>query len=295
MIPKRMSIDLHTHTTASDGTLTPTELVELAAEKQLEAVAVTDHDTIDGTAEAMRAGKRLGVEVVPGCELSASSPRGAGWLHIVGLWIPERPTELIKAFDWLQEGRRVRNHEIAEKLRKLGVNTTYERVAARATGTVGRPHFAQELLDLGVVRTMDQAFSQWLGDRGKAYVPKRKLSPERALEILKSEGATTILAHPYILALGRKTLEDLIRHLKDHGLDGIEVDYTEHDSEQRNYYRKLADKYDLLVSGGSDFHGNVKPLVKLGTGKGDVDVPYSVLETMKQARTEQGLWVTQKP
>ncbi|GAB7021774.1 PHP domain-containing protein [Salidesulfovibrio brasiliensis] len=295
MLPRTMSIDLHTHTTASDGTFTPTELVELAAEKGLEAVAVTDHDTVDGTAEAMRAGERVGVEVIPGCELSASSPRGAGWLHIVGLFIQPDPTALLEAFAWLQEGRRQRNHEIAEKLQRLGINTSYERVAARATGTVGRPHFAQELLDLGVVNSLDQAFSQWLGDRGKAYVPKRKLSPERALEVLKSVGATTVLAHPYILSLGRNTLETLVKHLKDHGLDAIEVDYTEHNSEQRGYYRKLAEKYDLLESGGSDFHGNVKPLVRLGTGKGDVHVPYSVLEAMKKAREEQGLWVTKRP
>lgn len=295
MVSTTMSIDLHTHTTASDGTFTPTQLVELASRKQLEAIAITDHDTVSGLEEGIAAGKQFNVEVIPGCEISATSPEGAGWLHIVGLFLPPKPQKLLATFDWLIEGRLNRNLEIVEKLRKNGIAIEYETIAAKAEGTVGRPHIAQTMLDMGVVTSIQQAFKEWLGDRGKAYVPKRKLAPEKALELIREEGALSVLAHPYILALGRDTLDKLCKRLKDNGLDAIEVDYTEHSSEQRQYYRKLAQKYDLLESGGSDFHGAVKPLVHLGVGKGDVDVPYSVLKTMKDWRRKKGLWVTERP
>lgn len=290
-----MSIDLHTHTTASDGTLTPAQLVEHAAGVGLEAVAVTDHDTVDGIEEALEAGKRFGVEVIPGCELSTTSPQGSGWLHIVGLWVPSEPQELLDAFEWLQKGRYERNHEIVEKLRRNGISITYDKVAERAAGTIGRPHFAQELVALGVVSNPEQAFREWLGERGKAYVPKRKLSPEQAIETLHKVGATSVLAHPYILGMSMKRLEQLCTHLRDNGLEAIEVDYTEHTSQQRAAYGEMADRLSLMRSGGSDFHGEVKPLVKLGTGRGDVDVPYSVLETLKRYRSEKGLWVTERP
>ncbi|WP_243544765.1 PHP domain-containing protein [Pseudodesulfovibrio tunisiensis] len=284
-----MSIDLHTHSTVSDGTLTPTELVREAAAAGLSAMALTDHDTVKGVPEALEAGKRFGIEVIPGCELSVTSPKGAGWLHIVGLWIPENPEKLEAAFEWVIEGRANRNHEIADRLRHLGVNIRYEDVVARATGTVGRPHFAQELMHLGVVSSINEAFHEWLGENGKAYVPKRKLSPEQAISVLLEEGATPILAHPFILGLQGDQMETAVRELVDLGLEGIEVHYTEHDSADTDRFMALAEKFNLLVSGGSDFHGTVKPDIKLGVGRGDLNVPDELLERMKAHRRAKGL------
>lgn len=282
-------IDLHTHSTASDGTLSPTELVRHARDEGLAAIALTDHDTIKGLDEAEEAGREYGVEVIRGCELSLESPVGAGWLHMVALWVPEDASELQAAFDWLIEGRATRNHEIVEKLRSQGINITYEAVAARADGTIGRPHFAQELLSLGVVSSIGEAFNVWIGDHGRAYVPKRKLTPEKALTLLNDIGATSILAHPFALELKNDALEDLIVKLKGLGLDGIEVVYSEHTEAQTKAYWDIAERNNLLISGGSDFHGSVKPHINLGTGKGKLRIPYELLEAMKERRRGRGL------
>jgi len=282
-------IDLHTHTTASDGTFTPTELVKHAKEIGLSAIAITDHDTIAGLEEAVTAGKEFGVEVIRGCELSLESPVGAGWLHMVALWVPEQADELQAAFDWLIEGRMNRNHEIIAKLRSLGINITYEAVAERAGGTIGRPHFAQELLSLGVVSSIGEAFKVWIGDHGRAYVPKRKLTPENALRILNTIGATSILAHPFALELSMKSTEALILDLKDMGLDGMEVLYSEHSESDTKAYWKMAERNNLLISGGSDFHGTVKPHISLGKGRGNLNIPVELLEAMKQRRRDRGL------
>jgi predicted metal-dependent phosphoesterase TrpH len=284
-----MSIDLHTHSTASDGTLSPTELIRLAKDIGLDAIALTDHDTISGLDEAEEAGRELGIEVIRGCELSLESPRGAGWMHVVALWVPPHPEELTAAFDWVIEGRLTRNHEIVKKLRSQGIGITYEAVAARAGGTIGRPHFAQELLSLGVVSNMDEAFKVWLGDNGRAYVPKRKLKPEQALGILKRAGATSILAHPFILGLDEQGTEGLVRELQGYGLDGMEVYYPEHDDAATKIFKAMAERLGLLISGGSDFHGSVKPRISLGRGKGGLHVATELLDAMKADRRAKGL------
>ncbi|WP_222705785.1 PHP domain-containing protein [Salidesulfovibrio onnuriiensis] len=287
-------IDLHTHSTASDGTDSPRELVRKAAEIGLEALALTDHDTLQGLPEALEAGREFGVEVVPGCELSVESPEGVGWIHIVGLWIPEEAEPLQRAFDWVIEGRETRNHEIIARLRKLGINITYDNVVARAGGTVGRPHIAQELLSLGVVESVQHAFGQYLGDNGRAYVPKRKLSREQAIGVLREVGATSILAHPFMLGPSPALVESIVGGLKDMGLDGMEVFYTEHDESATKLFGRLADKFGLLKSGGSDYHGHVKPGTKLGVGKDNLDISYDLLEAMKEARRARGQWVTER-
>jgi len=284
-----MSIDLHTHSTASDGTLTPTELVKLAKETGLDAIAITDHDTFQGVPEALEAGKKFGIEVIPGCELSLESPEGAGWMHVVALWIPPDPKELQTSFDWVIEGRKNRNHEIVKKLRSLGINITYEGVAARAKGTIGRPHFAQELISLGVVSTINEAFKIWLGDNGRAYIPKRNLMPKQAFDILNNIGATSILAHPFTLGLDLPKTERLVSKLIGYGLDGIEVYYSEHDDAATKAYKEMAERLGLLASGGSDFHGDVKPRIRLGKGKGGLHVPTELLDKMKEDRRAKGL------
>ncbi|NDV18172.1 PHP domain-containing protein [Pseudodesulfovibrio sp. JC047] len=284
-----MSIDLHTHSTASDGTLSPRELIKLAKETGLDAIAITDHDTLQGIPEAMEAGREFGIEVIPGAELSLESPEGTGWIHVVALWIPEEAPTLQKAFDWIQEGRRNRNHEIVEKLRSLGINITYESVAARAMGTLGRPHFAQELLSLGVVSSMEEAFKVWLGDNGRAYVPKRKLTPGQAFPILNELGATSILAHPFALGRNYADTEKIVKDLMTYGMDGMEVYYTEHTDADIKEYKAMAERLGLLISGGSDFHGSVKPKIRLGKGKGGLHVPTELLDRMKADRRAKGL------
>jgi len=269
--------------------MSPTELVEHAKKAGLKAIAITDHDTFSGVAEAVEAGNRLGVEVIPGCELSLDAPAGAGWMHVVALWLPEDPAPLREAFDWVLEGRLNRNHEIVEKLRTLGVNITYDAVAARAGGTIGRPHFAQELLHLGVVSSIQEAFNVWLGDNGRAYVPKRKLTPERAFAILNEIGATSILAHPFALNLKGPETEALVKDLQALGLDGMEVYYSEHSQTETQLYKEMAERLGLLISGGSDFHGAVKPAISLGKGKGGLRIPYELLEAMKEDRRSKGL------
>ncbi|BDQ37844.1 phosphatase [Pseudodesulfovibrio nedwellii] len=284
-----MSIDLHSHSTASDGTLSPTELIKLAKESGLDAIAITDHDTFQGVPEALAAGEKYGIEVIPGAELSLESPEGTGWIHVVALWLPENAIELQEAFDWVQEGRKTRNQEIVEKLRTLGINITYEGVAARAKGTIGRPHFAQELMALGVVSSIDEAFKVWIGDNGRAYIPKRKLTPEQAFPILNKIGATSILAHPFALGLNLKDTEKVVKDLMEFGLDGIEVYYTEHSDAEVKAYKEMAERLGLLLSGGSDFHGSVKPKIRLGKGKGGLHVPTELLEKMKKNRRSKGL------
>lgn len=281
-------IDLHTHSTASDGTLSPGELVALAKRSGLAAIALTDHDTVAGLPRAVAAGQQHGVEVIPGCELSVDAP--AGFMHIVGLFLPERPTGLEEGFAWLNERRASRNTRIVDKLRAIGVDVTYDRVLEIAgDGTVGRPHIARAIVQAGAAANLQEAFDRYIGEHGRAYLPKDKFSPAKALELLKAEGATTILAHPYTLELDHDAFRALLTDLKAMGLDGIEAHYTEHTRTMTENYLALAEELDLDVSGGSDFHGTVKPEVALGRGKGGLHIPTSVLDALKARRRARGL------
>ncbi|MBU1002431.1 MAG: PHP domain-containing protein [Proteobacteria bacterium] len=281
-------IDLHTHSTMSDGTLTPTELVALGKRSGLRALALTDHDITDGLPEALAAGLEYELEVIPGCELAVDSD--TGFMHLLGLFLPAQPTRLNAAMTWLRERRASRNTRICDKLQSLGLNVTYERVLEIAgEGTVGRPHIAKAIMEAGGADSVQNAFDVYIGDRGRAYLPKDKLTPEKAIALLKEEGATTILAHPYTLDLDDKAEAQRIKELKDMGLDGIEVFYTEHTRTMTDKFATLAKDLDLLVSGGSDFHGTVKPSISLGRGRGGLHVPYAILEAMKEARAKQGL------
>jgi len=281
-------VDLHTHSTASDGSLTPTELVARARKCGLRAMALTDHDTVSGLPEAIEAGKKYSVEVIPGCELSVEFKPGT--MHIVGLWLPPHPERLLSALQYLRDQRHNRNHIIVEKLNSLGIEITYDQVLKKSRGeSVGRPHIAGVLQDMGVVRSFSEAFNRFLGPDGKAYVPKTKFDPGKAISILREEGATVILAHPYSLEIGEQEFESLVRRFMDLGLEGLEVYYSVHSPEQVRYYLSVAEKFGLLVSGGSDFHGDVKPHIELGRGMGNLNIPYTLVERMKAHRAKQGL------
>jgi predicted metal-dependent phosphoesterase TrpH len=281
-------IDLHTHSTASDGTFTPAGLVRAAAEQGLAAVALTDHDTIAGNEEAMAAGRVHGVEVIPGIELSVEA--GSQSMHILGLWVPPGATGLTETLAFLRARRLERNGQILDRLRRLGLAVSAGEVAVfSGGGAPGRPHIAQVLVGKGYVSSMAEAFAVYLGSRGSAYVPKVKLGPEQAIPLLKAEGATVVLAHPFLLGWTTSQLEYRARELMAHGLDGIEAHYTEHSAQQTQGYLRLAARLGLAVRGGSDFHGAIKPRIALGTGKGGLHVPLSVLDRLKERRASQGL------
>lgn len=281
-------IDLHTHSTASDGTLSPSDVIRSAKDAGLEAVALTDHDTTGGLAEAGDQATKLNMEFIPGCELSVVSPSGN--MHILGYWIPPGPSKLCQNLEYLRQHRHDRNHLVMAKLNALGLEIRYEEVLAVSGGdAVGRPHIAQVMLAKGHVDSVDDAFRLYLGANGKAYVPKEKLDPRHAIELLKSVDATVVLAHPFLLGLQGPDLRGVIRQLKDYGLDGLEAYYTQHRPDQTLTYLRIAKDLDLLVTGGSDFHGTVKPKIQLGTGYGDLFVPYSVLAAMKEHRRQNNL------
>ncbi len=280
-------VDLHTHSTASDGTCAPAEVVRLAAGAGLRAVALTDHDTVDGLSEARAAAAGLPIEFVPGIELAARNvPRT---VDILGLWLPERPERLERALAWLIARRAERNAEMVERLAGLGLPVSLDELLASAEGTVGRPHIAKLLLDKGCVASLNEAFDRYIGRKGAAYVPKVSFAAEEAVELLKSEGATVILAHPAIYDLPIAEIEALVRRLADRGLDGIEAVYSEHSANKTREYRCLADRFGLAVSGGSDFHGATKPDIRLGVGKGNLRVPGKILDDLKERRVRHGL------
>ncbi|QLA17430.1 PHP domain-containing protein [Desulfolutivibrio sulfoxidireducens] len=279
-------IDLHTHSTASDGTLSPRELVRLAAASGLSAVAITDHDTVDGLPGAMAAGREFGITVVGGVELSVFDGRRA--LHLLGLFLPERPGDLGHVLADLREKRHDRNRLILEKLTSMGIALDYDEVLALAGGAVGRPHIAAALMKKGVVTSFKEAFSRLLGPNGQAYVPKKKMSLERAVSLLLAERATPAIAHPFLLRQNGRALERLMAEYKDKGVDAIEALYSEHSDGQTREYLALAAKLDLGVTGGSDFHGAAKPEIRLGVGKGGLVVPDAVLAALLARRKARG-------
>lgn len=284
-------IDLHTHSTASDGTTPPAELVREAVGIGLKALALTDHDTTAGLDEAQAAARELGLECIRGCELSAATEDES--VHIVGLFLPPNPARLVATMEELNDYRANRNHIIIDKLNQLGCDISYDEVKEVAgEGSVGRPHFARVLLAKGRVTSVQEAFDRYLGPNGKAYTPKRKLGVREAIALLREEGATVILAHPGMLALGKEEQKRRVAEYKDLGLDGLEVYYSEYTEAQTQFYRELARDLDLLESGGSDYHGTVKPAIELGKGKKskpNLNIPYALLERMKADRLSKGL------
>ncbi|WP_029893477.1 PHP domain-containing protein [Desulfohalovibrio reitneri] len=280
-------IDLHTHSTASDGTVPPGELAVMAREAGLSAWALTDHDTTAGLSKALDASLREGVDFVPGVELSVRDESGA--YDLLGLWVPTRAPALERALEELNLARAERNTAIVDKLAGLGLDVSLREVVDLAEGTVGRPHMARLLVDKGYARSIPEAFDLYLGTRGKAYVPKAVLTPAEAIGLLKDEGATVLLAHPAIYDLHVRDIEALCARLKEYGLDGLEAYYSEHTRNKTYEYLCLAKRLDMVVGGGSDYHGSVKPNLRLGRGKGFLEVPDSVLDNLKAYRAARGL------
>lgn len=255
--------DLHTHTTASDGQYAPAELVGLARARGLEVLAVTDHDTIAGVDEAMEAGRGAGVEVIRGVELSASERPG---FHILGYGFRSGETQLSRLCEELRAGRDERKHKIVRFLREKGVELELAEVEALAGGeVVARPHFARALVARGYVSSNREAFDRYLDTAEfRARVERFKADARTCVESIKSAGGKASLAHPYQLGMEEGELEELLGRLKDWGLDAIECCYPRHSPEQQRLYLRLAERYRLHVTGGSDFHGElVKPDIAL--------------------------------
>lgn len=252
-----MRIDLHTHSTASDGTDTPAELVRNAAGAGLDVVALTDHDTVRGHAEALAA-LPAGLTLVTGAELSCRLG-GVGMHLLAYLFDPEEP-EFSRERELVRDDRTPRAQAMVEKLRALGVDVTWEQVARIAgEGSVGRPHLASALVELGVVPTVSDAFTpDWLADGGRAYAGKHELDPFDAIRLVKAAGGVTVFAHPAAVKRGRCVPEAVIAELAAAGLDGIEVDHMDHDTDTRARLRGLAGDFGLLATGSSDYHGSRK-------------------------------------
>ncbi|MEX2654908.1 MAG: PHP domain-containing protein [Acidimicrobiia bacterium] len=279
-----MPIDLHTHSTASDGSFTPTELVQLAAVQGLEAIALTDHDTLEGIGEAKAAADAAGIELIPGIELSLDWDRGG--MHMLVLWLEPGSGPLQDRLAGLQEARNGRNARIVERLNELGMEITLEEVETEAgTGTVGRPHIAAVMVRRRHVGTITQAFDEYLANGRPAYMPRRRLGPEEAIDLARRSGGVPILAHAHTLGLdNRDEVEAMMRRLADAGMVGIECHYGSYDADERAGYVKMAARFGLLPSGGSDFHGTYKHDVSLGTGSAGLSVPTEILEPLRSTR-----------
>lgn len=263
-------IDLHTHTNRSDGTFTPPELVRLASRRGLEVVAITDHDTTDGLEEATGAGRDLGVEIVPGVELSAEH-QGMS-VHVLCYWMDPEDEGFQAELVRLRSERFLRGEVMVEKLRSLGCPISFDRVREIAgSGNIVRPHVAQALVEAGVVADEEEAFDRLIGDDRPAYVPKHALAPLEALELVRRAGGACVLAHPGMWSAEAPVPEDLIEAMAEAGMAGLEADHSDHTPEQRERYRDLAKRLELIVTGGSDCHGTRYDPVRLGSVTTDPD------------------------
>lgn len=280
-------IDLHTHSTASDGTFPPREVVRLAKERRLKALALTDHDTIAGLPEAVTAGQELGIEVISGVEISAKHLQGS--MHILGYFLDYENDRLAQRLAVLQQARKDRNPRIIAKLNQLGIPLTMEQVERiSGGGQVGRPHIARALYQGGFVRSLQEAFDIYLGNNGRAYVSKFRFSPEEAIAMIRDARGIPVLAHPFTLGLETsETLRPLLKELMALGLAGIECYYPEHSSGQEGLYLFLARELGLLITGGSDFHGDNKPEVNLGRITCAPLLVYDLVVAMKQWRERE--------
>lgn len=273
-------VDLHAHTTASDGTFTPEQLVQYAAEKGLAAVAITDHDTVEGAAHAPELAEKYALEVVPGIEISAEY-LGYG-IHILGYFVDPAAEAMARVLDWVIDERKRRNRQIIELMRADGVDVSAETLAARYPGAViGRPHLAAALAENGLCASVQDGFDRYLSEGKKYYLPRKYLPLDTAFECIRLSGGKAVFAHPLQYRMDEGALLALTRRLTDAGCAGMECLYSGYTPEQSEYLRGIARRFGLCVTGGSDFHGNRKPHIDLGSGTGELAVPYEVLEELR--------------
>jgi predicted metal-dependent phosphoesterase TrpH len=278
-------IDLHTHSTVSDGTDPPQRIPELAALVGCRAVALTDHDSVAGLPAARRRADELGIELVPGCEISCR-PVGTGGMHVLVYFVEDDGGPLAEELGRLREDRRRRNVALVDRMVSLGLPVTYQEVADIAGGEegMGRPHFATALVRHGVVGSVQEAFDRYLANGGPAYVPKSRLDAIDVARLARASGGVAVLAHPYSLDLEPDELARTVGELAEEGFAGIEALYGRYSPRQRQDLVNLADRFDLVATGGSDHHGTIKPDLTVGTGTGDLKVPDRVLDQLASRR-----------
>lgn len=275
-------IDLHVHSNCSDGTLTPTELVKLAIKKQLKAFALTDHDTTEGIEEAIGAAATLSphLEIIPGIELSTAY-LGKD-IHIVGLGIDKDNLYFQDELTRFQNARYLRNLKMIEKLQEMDIDITEQSMLDAFGETVWtRAHFGRYLQDHGYVSNLWDAFPKYIGDNAPCFVPREKVTPFQAIQLIHDGGGVAILAHPLAYRFTTEALDTLVSKLTRAGLNGIEAVYSMNRYGDEQRMRLLAKKYGLKLSGGSDFHGSNKPNIQLGTGKGNVNLSYDVWKALR--------------
>jgi predicted metal-dependent phosphoesterase TrpH len=269
------TIDLHTHSTASDGLYTPAELVEKAHEVHLRAIGLADHDTISGLGPAIEAGERLGVEVIPAVEINTNLPEGRGEAHVLGYFVEYRQVEFQESLQLLRDARRMRGERMVEKLRRQGVAISWDHVRELAAGSVGRPHVARALIEAGYADDVSDAFARWIGPGRPGYVPRYKVTPENAVRLIRSAYGVPVLAHPAQIG---DAISEAIALLVAAGMQGLECYYGEYDDQTVERLLGLASRYHLIPTGGSDYHGpNMHP-----TPLGGRFVPEASLDSLRE-------------
>ncbi len=279
------SVDLHIHSTASDGSLSPVEILTASEKAGLAAIAITDHDTIEGCREILDAASACPLDFLTGVEISAAFPEAfslPGSLHILGYDFDIHDFQLNQRLKEQEAARNQRSPKIIQRLNALGLDLSIDDVKPFSQGTqIGRPHIASAMKALGLVNSIDEAFDRYIGSGGPAYVDKPRIQAERAIDLINAAGGVPVLAHPGLIhTRNEEELKQLISLMTDRGLKGIEVFYPDHSGSQTACYKELADRYNLLITGGSDFHGALNPLIQLGKGKGDLFVSYALFERL---------------
>jgi 3',5'-nucleoside bisphosphate phosphatase len=271
-------IDLHTHSTASDGSFSPSALIAEAAKRGLSAIALTDHDTTGGIEEAARAAKEKGLRFIPGIELEIAWNRD-GEFHLLGLGLGELKGEFYKVMEELRRRREERNLEIVDRMNKAGIEVSYSEISTHVTGhSIGRPHFAAYLAEKKIVKNRKQAFSRYLGKGKPFYIPKVGVEFELALKIIHESGGIAVLAHPMSLYIAWGKLPELIKSLKEKGLDGIEAWHPSAKVSSCKRLEELGRKLGLYITAGSDFHGEARKDRKLGFTAGEKKISETYLE-----------------
>ena len=278
------AVDLHTHSTASDGTYSPTELIDYAHEKNLAAIALTDHDTTKGLEEAIKAGEKYDdLEVIPGIEFSTEY-QGKD-VHIVGLYMNYTDPVIKKKLQEFVDSRVARNRKMCALLTEHGIPMDFDVLqACYPDSVITRAHYAAYMLEHGLVSSRQEVFDRYIGDDCPCFVAREKITPVKALEMIKEAGGLSILAHPILYGMSDERLRTLVKELKDNGLVGIEAIYSMYTASDERYIREIAEDFDLCISGGSDFHGDNKDEIDLSVGRGNLFVPEEVLYNLKKKR-----------
>lgn len=275
-------IDLHLHTRFSDGSLTPMEVVELAHQAGVTAMAITDHDIVDGIPQAMEAAAPLAIELIPGVEISSRFNEQE--LHVLGYFFDWQDSTFRDHLAQQRRSRQIRNPQTIERLNALGLELSEQEVNAKAgSDSIGRPHIAQVLVDKAYVQDTREAFDRYLKEGAPAYVPRMLSDTREVITWIRDAGGVPVLAHPTWTRCQGEPLYRLCADLKEAGLLGLEVFYSSHDRRQTSRFLELAKRLDLLVTGGSDFHGAANPSIQVGRGKGNLKVPDTLLDPLRQA------------